>query len=160
MRVRGSCRRNLDDRHHAAIFVRENVAMQYVKPRVVNEATAHLEITGNSNRFALTILERNLLSVHKVRWRVTGWNRKHIPPDQMRLRLWRTTRFPRARIVRIQITLARRERCRVESGFNRHLVGLRIDRWLLCLWIAWRPSGFPNDSPLVRTKHFDQLTCI
>ena len=44
VRVGRPSRCHLDYRHHAAIFVRQNVAMDHIGARVIDEAAAHLEI--------------------------------------------------------------------------------------------------------------------
>ncbi len=68
MRIGRSRGRDFDDGHHAAIFMRENVTVDYIETRVVDEATAHLEVAGNLNRLALAVQQRVVaLSVRRRR---------------------------------------------------------------------------------------------
>src|SRR5207248_1311761 len=98
MRVRRPQRRDLYNRHHATVFMRQNVAMEHVEARVINEAAAHLEVAGNTNRLAsFGVYDRLEIFIKN---RNTSRNWKGVPPDA-RPRRWRrrTTRLPSVRLM-------------------------------------------------------------
>jgi hypothetical protein len=65
---RARTRAHLHTHHHAAVLVRQNVAVQHIKPRIIDEAAPHLEIP------------RNYLPINGPPPR----DREYIPPDTMR----------------------------------------------------------------------------
>ena len=81
MRIRRPQRRDFDNGHHAAIFMREDVTMDYIEARVVYEATPHLEIARyQDGLFCYRIYYR---FSGRIRCFVSRWNWKHIPPNQI-----------------------------------------------------------------------------
>ena len=62
--------RHFHDRHHAAIFVRQNVAMDHIVASVVDEAAAHLEKARHLDRLTLLVYDRfaclHLVGLHML----------------------------------------------------------------------------------------------
>src|SRR5205807_10199003 len=82
VRIRRPHRSNFHDGHHAAVFVRQDVTMDYIETRVIDEATAHLEESGHYNwLFGYRI--QNLITLRICRIDSRGY-RKYIPPNQRR----------------------------------------------------------------------------
>src|SRR5665647_440399 len=56
VRINGLVRHDLDNVHHAAVLVREDVAVDDVEPAVIDEAAAHLEVAGHGDGLAAGVL--------------------------------------------------------------------------------------------------------
>src|SRR5258708_250098 len=98
MRVWGRKWNHLDDRHHAAILVRQDVAVNHVLTGVVDEATAHPEVTRNDNSFRVGPTPYGDRSSRR--------DREHVPPDKIGLRR-AVARLPAFGLVNVQFALAR-----------------------------------------------------
>lgn len=100
---------NGDAKHHAAILVDQNVAVEHVQPGVVDEAAAQLEVSRDR---------------HVTLPSAMG-NGEHVPPHVAEIVLQRVVPawFPGRLIVRLQLTLTVRERSRrCSNDIARHRV--------------------------------------
>jgi hypothetical protein len=100
-RRRGRCgglqQGDLHRLHHAAVLVRQDVAVDHEISGVIDEAAAHLEVSGNDDPVSILIGGRQARR-----------NGEDIPPDARRWKRWgRRTRLPGRVVVRVEITLAR-----------------------------------------------------
>src|SRR4029077_7267453 len=88
-------RHDLNQLHHAAVLMRQDVAVQYELAGEINEAAAHPEIAGDGDRIPV------LVFVDPGRR-----NRKGVPPDKIFLR--GIARLPCLGLVGIRVTRIRR----------------------------------------------------
>ena len=83
--------------HHAAVLMDQDVTMQHIEARKIDEAAAHLEVTRN-----------DIVRVRGDRGRASGGNREYVPPDEVRAGRgqWARRRRILLRIVRVEHALA------------------------------------------------------
>src|SRR4030095_11803890 len=103
VRVRRPDRSHFHNSHHAAIFVRQNVTVDNILPRIIDEPAAHLEITGHADDNFYR-LARFRIDYRLLRGRVnlilfggdllTGWDWENIPPNVVLVYELRTAGFP------------------------------------------------------------------
>src|ERR1044072_1423717 len=82
-------------RHHAPVLVRQDMAVDHVGARVVDEAAAHLEVARNERTVVRRLDARG--------------NREDVPPYPWHRRRRRRAWPPRRLVIRVQITLTGRQ---------------------------------------------------
>src|SRR3954452_1166233 len=71
-------RLHLHDRHHAPVLMGQDMTMQHIETRIVDEPATHLEVTGNHDGFAVGTVDRLVGRIQAI---ASGGNREHVPPD-------------------------------------------------------------------------------